>query len=380
MTFITWFSLGKDIPFVLERMVTVMVISCPHALGLAVPLVIAISTTLSAQHGLLIRNRIAFENVRKITTLVFDKTGTLTKGNFEVLRYQSLNKDYTDEGILKIAASVEQSSEHPLSVGIVKLAKEKNITLEPIKNFQEISGYGISADYNDQSIKIVSPKYLLNNNIPTPSNLLNTFAATTVIILINNKVSGYFELGDEIREESFAAIKTFKKNGIKTLMLTGDNQTISRIIAEKLGIDDFRAEILPHQKLLIIKELQNKNEFVAMVGDGINDAPALAQADIGIAIGAGTDISIETADIVLVKSNIEDIVSLIGFGKATYQKMRQNLLWATLYNVLALPLAGGALYSYGIMLTPAVGAILMSLSTVIVAVNAQFLKNRFFRK
>jgi Cu2+-exporting ATPase len=265
-------------------------------------------------------------------------------------------------------------------VGIVKLAKEKNITLEPIKNFQEISGYGISADYNDQSIKIVSPKYLLNNNIPTPSNLLNTFAATTVIILINNKVSGYFELGDEIREESFAAIKTFKKNGIKTLMLTGDNQTISRIIAEKLGIDDFRAEILPHQKLLIIKELQNKNEFVAMVGDGINDAPALAQADIGIAIGAGTDISIETADIVLVKSNIEDIVSLIGFGKATYQKMRQNLLWATLYNVLALPLAGGALYSYGIMLTPAVGAILMSLSTVIVAVNAQFLKNRFFRK
>lgn len=375
VTFSLWIGLGKDITFALERMVTVMVISCPHALGLAVPLVVAISTTLSAQHGLLIRNRTAFENARKITTLVFDKTGTLTKGSFDVLKYQTLNNSYSDDDILKFAASVEQNSEHPLSTGIVKLAKEKNVTLLPIKNFQAILGQGISANFENKNIKIVSQKYLLENKIPFASNLFNNITETLAIVLIDNEISGYFALGDKIREESFAAIKTFKKNNIKTLMLTGDNKTVASAVAKELGIDNFRAEILPHQKLDIVKELQNKGEFVAMTGDGVNDAPALAQADVGIAIGSGTDVAAETADIILVKNNPSDIASLILFGRATYKKMIQNIIWATGYNIFAIPLAAGILYHYGIILSPAIGAVLMTLSTVIVAFNAQLLKN-----
>lgn len=379
VTFFIWLGLEKETAFALERMVTVMVISCPHALGLAIPLVVAISTTLSAQHGLLIRNRTAFENARKITTIVFDKTGTLTKGTFEVLEYKSLNSFFSDEDILKIAASVEQNSGHPLSAGIVKLAKEKNLALEPIKNFQAILGQGITAQINDKNIKIVSPKYVLENKISVPQEIFSNITATIVIVLINDKLSGFIELGDEIRQESFAAIDTFKKNNIKTLMLTGDNKNVASAVCKDLGIDDFRAEILPHQKLDIIKELQNKGEFVAMAGDGVNDAPALAQADVGIAIGSGTDVAAETADIILVKSNPADIASLILFGKATYSKMMQNLLWATGYNVIAIPLAAGILYRYGIILSPAIGAVLMSLSTVIVALNAQLLKKQIFK-
>jgi len=375
-TFIIWLGMGKELAFALERMVTVMVISCPHALGLAVPLVVAISTTLSAQHGLLIRNRTAFENARKITTLVFDKTGTLTKGSFEVIKYLTLSQIYSNEDILRIAASVEQNSEHPVAAGIVKLAKETNIILDPIQNFQAIPGKGVAAQISDKNIKIVSPKYLLENNIASPQNLYLDVTATVVVILINDAVSGLIALADQIREESFAAIETFKKNKIKTLMLTGDNKEVAAAVSKELGIDDFRAEILPHQKLDSIKELQTIGEFVAMTGDGVNDAPALAQADIGIAIGSGTDIAAETADIILVKSNPQDIASLILFGKATYRKMLQNLLWATGYNVVAVPLAAGILYNFGIILSPAIGAILMSLSTIIVAFNAQLLKKR----
>jgi len=376
VTFIIWLWLDKEISFALERMVTVMVISCPHALGLAVPLVVAISTTLSAQHGLLIRNRTAFENSRKITTLVFDKTGTLTKGSFEVVKYLTLNQVYSAEDILQIAASVEQNSEHPIATGIVKKAKEKNLTFELINNFQAIPGKGISAQLGDKNIKIVSPKYLIENRVSVPQKLVDSIVATVVIILINDIASGLIALADEIREESFGALKTFKKNHIKTLMCTGDNKEVAKAVSEKLGIDNYRAEILPHQKLDIIKELQNKNEFVAMTGDGVNDAPALAQADVGIAIGSGTDVAAETADIILVKSNPADIASLITFGKATYNKMIQNLIWATGYNVVAVPLAAGILYRYGIILSPAIGAVLMSLSTIIVAFNAQLLKRK----
>lgn len=378
-TFVIWLLLGKEAAFALERMVTVMVISCPHALGLAVPLVVAISTALSAQHGLLIRNRTAFENARKITTLVFDKTGTLTKGSFDVIACKTFNQIYSEEDILKIAASVEQNSEHPIATGIVKQAKEKNLTLEPIKDFQIIPGAGATAQLNHKNIKIVSQKYLQDNKIAAPSKLFTDITATFVIVLVNNEVSGLIALADEIRAESFAAISTFKKNNIKTLMLTGDNQDVAREVSKKLGIDDFRAEILPQQKLDIIKELQNKGEFVAMTGDGVNDAPALAQADVGIAIGSGTDVAAETADIILVKSNPADIAALILFGKATYNKMFQNLLWATGYNLIAVPLAAGVLYNYDIILSPAVGAVLMSLSTVIVAFNAQLLKRKFFK-
>lgn len=375
--FIIWFGLGKEVTFALERMVSVMVISCPHALGLAVPLVVAISTTISARHGLLIRNRTAFENSRKITTLVFDKTGTLTKGSFDVVQYKSLTSSYTDDEILKIAASVELNSGHPLSTGIIKLAKEKNLVLEPIKNFQAILGQGVSGQFEDKTIKVVSPKYLHERNISIPS--FEDIIATVVIVLINDKVSGFIALGDTIREESFTAMKIFKKNNIKTLMLTGDNFTIAAAVSKQLGIDSFKAEVLPDQKLSIIKELQAQGEFVAMTGDGVNDAPALAQADIGIAIGSGTDVAAETADIILVRSDPTDIASLILFGRATSNKMIQNLLWATGYNVVAIPLAAGVLYNFGIVLSPAIAAVLMSLSTVIVAFNAQLLKRKIFR-
>ena len=378
ITFLTWLGLGKDITFALERMVTVMVISCPHALGLAVPLVVAISTTLSAQHGLLIRNRTTFENSRKITTLVFDKTGTLTKGSFNVVKYESLNQNYSKEEILKIAASLEQNSEHPIASGIVKAAKEKNIAFEIIENFQAITGLGITAQINGKNIKVVSPRYLTENKINFSNKYLDNITETIVVVLANEEVIGLIALADEIRKESFEAIKIFKKNHIKTIMLTGDNKEVAKIVSDELGIDKFYAGVLPHQKLDIIKELQNQGEFVAMTGDGVNDAPALAQADIGIAVGSGTDVAAETADIILVESNPKDIAALILFGKATYSKMIQNLIWATGYNIFAVPLAAGVLYNYGIILSPALGAVFMSLSTIIVAFNAQLLKKQVF--
>ena len=378
ITFLTWLGLGKDITFALERMVTVMVISCPHALGLAVPLVVAISTTLSAQHGLLIRNRTTFENSRKITTLVFDKTGTLTKGSFNVVKYESLNQNYSKEEILKIAASLEQNSEHPIASGIVKAAKEKNIPFEIIENFQAITGLGITAQINGKNIKVVSPRYLTENKINFSNKYLDNITETIVVVLANEEVIGLIALADEIRKESFEAIKIFQKNHIKTIMLTGDNKEVAKIVSDELGIDKFYAGVLPHQKLDIIKELQNQGEFVAMTGDGVNDAPALAQADIGIAVGSGTDVAAETADIILVESNPKDIAALILFGKATYSKMIQNLIWATGYNIFAVPLAAGVLYNYGIILSPALGAVFMSLSTIIVAFNAQLLKKQVF--
>lgn len=373
ITFMIWLGLGKEIAFALERMVTVMVISCPHALGLAVPLVVAISTTLSAKHGLLIRNRTAFENSRKITTLVFDKTGTLTKGSFNVVRFESLNQAYSKEEVLKIAASLEQNSEHPIAAGIMRAAKEQQISLIPIGNFQAIAGQGLTAQIDGKTAKIVNPNYLAENNHNIIKNYSENAVNTTVIILVNEEVIGFIALADEIREESFAAIKIFKNNNIKTIMLTGDNEKVAADVSNKLGLDNFFASILPHQKLDIIKKLQNQGEFVAMTGDGINDAPALAQADIGIAVGSGTDVAAETADIILVESNPKDIANLILFGKATYRKMIQNLIWATGYNVIAIPLAAGILYNYGIVLSPAIGAVLMSLSTVIVAFNARLL-------
>jgi P-type Cu2+ transporter len=378
ITFIIWIVLGKEMAFALERMVTVMVICCPHALGLAVPLVVAISTTLSAQHGLLIRNRTSFENSRKITTLVFDKTGTLTKGGFNVVRYESLNQTYSKSDALKIAASLEQNSEHPIATGIVKAARQKNIALETIKNFQALTGQGITAQINGKNAKVVSPKYLIENKINFDNKHLDNIAETVVIVLVNEEVVGFISLADEIRDESYTAIQIFKKNNIKTIMLTGDNKEVAKTVSDKLEIDDFYAEVLPHQKLDIIKKLQNKGEFVAMTGDGVNDAPALAQADIGIAIGSGTDVAAETADIILVESNPKDIAALILFGKATYRKMVQNLAWATGYNVVSIPLAAGVLYHYGVILSPAVGAVLMSISTIVVAFNAQLLKKQIF--
>lgn len=376
VTLVVWLSVGKDFAFALERMVTVMVISCPHALGLAVPLVVAISTSISAQKGLLIRNRTAFEESRKITTIVFDKTGTLTQGKFGVTRYESISEGFTKDEIIRLASALENNSEHPIAVGIINKTKELNLKVPEVANFNAITGKGVEAKVESKEIKVVSPGYLKDKSISIPTNAYTSSAETVVFVIVNDQLAGFVALADAIRPESSDAIKKFKENGIKVMMATGDNKIVAEAVSKELGLDGYFAEVLPHQKVEIVKELQSKGEFVAMTGDGVNDAPALAQADVGIAVGSGTDVAAETADIILVNSNPQDILSLILFGKATYRKMIQNLAWATAYNSFSIPLAAGVLYSYGIMMSPAVGAVLMSLSTVIVAINAQLLKRK----
>ncbi len=375
-TLATWLVLGKEFSFAMERMATVMVITCPHALGLAVPLVVAISTSISAQRGLLIRNRTAFENSRKITMMVFDKTGTLTKGNFGVTRLGSFIDEFDDNEILKYAGALESRSEHPLAMGIMHKVKESEIDLPPIENFNAITGKGIEGDVENKHIKVVSPGFVRDENLDIPEEAFKSEAETVVFVLIDDKLAGFIAMSDEIREESFDAIKTLKENGIKCIMMTGDNEVVAKSVSDELQLDGYYAGLLPDQKLEKIKEFQQQGEFVAMTGDGINDAPALAIADVGIAVGSGTDVADETADIILVNSNPQDITTLVLFGKATYRKMIQNFVWATGYNVAAIPLAAGVLYSSGILISPAMGAVFMSLSTIIVAINAQLLKRK----
>jgi P-type Cu2+ transporter len=376
ITLSVWLLLGYEFVFSLERMVTVMVISCPHALGLAVPLVVAISTTVSAQKGLLIRNRTAFENSRKISILAFDKTGTLTKGNFGVTRYGSLNDKMDDRQVLRLAGALEVNSEHPLAAGILAKIRQERIDLPEARNFKAITGKGIEADVEKSKIKVVSPGFLQEQKISHPDDIYKSEAETVVFVLRDNKLAGFIALADEIRKESYEAVKILKESGLKLYMMTGDNERVARSVSDELGLDGYFAGVLPDQKLEKVKEFQQKGETVAMTGDGINDAPALAQANIGIAVGSGTDVAAETADIILVNSNPVDIAHLILFGKATYNKMKQNLIWATGYNIVAIPLAAGVLYNYGIVLSPAAGAVLMSLSTIIVAINAQLLKTK----
>ncbi len=372
-TFLYWYLTGQPLAFAIERMVTVIVICCPHALGLAVPLVVAKSTALSAKNGLLIKNRTAFENSRKISTVVFDKTGTLTVGKFEVSKILVLDQNSNENELIRLAAALEQNSEHPIATGILQKGKDLKINVPAVDNFNAITGKGVEATVESKNIKVVSPGYLKENNVQLPKDFKAETDETIIFVLSEGKLLGYIALADSIRPESAEAIKTLHDNRIKSILLTGDNNQVAKSVSDKLGMDGFFAEVLPHQKLEKIKELQSKGEFVAMTGDGVNDAPALAQADIGIAVGSGSDIAAETAGIVLVNSNPQDIVSLILFGKATYRKMIQNLIWATGYNVVALPLAAGVLYNYGILLSPAAGAVLMSLSTVIVAINASTL-------
>jgi Cu2+-exporting ATPase len=373
-TFLYWYLTGQTMAFAIERMVTVIVICCPHALGLAVPLVVAKSTALSAKHGLLIKNRTAFENSRKITIVVFDKTGTLTEGKFEVSRIVPLQIDFNENEILRLASALEQKSEHPIATGILQKAKDLSIAIHGTEKFNALTGKGVEAFVDGKNVMVVSPGYLKENNIKIPGGFSPNDTETVVFVIVNNDLAGYIALSDRIRPESIDAIKTLKQNHIKSILLTGDNSKVAKSVSDTLSMDSFIADVLPHQKLEKIKELQNKGEFVAMTGDGVNDAPALAQADVGIAVGSGSDIAAETAGIVLVNSNPKDIVSLILFGKATYRKMIQNLVWATGYNVVALPLAAGVLYKQGILLSPAAGAALMALSTIVVAINASFLK------
>lgn len=376
VTLIVWLSLGFEFVYALERMVTVMVISCPHALGLAIPLVVAISTAISAQNGLLIRNRTAFENSRKISVLLFDKTGTLTEGNFGVARYEAVSDKYNKDELLRLAGALEQNSEHPIAEGIIKKIKELDITTPKADNFNAITGKGVEADVEGKKVKVVSPGYLKDKNISIPESAHSNAAETIVFVIIKDELVGFIALADSIRPESFEAIKKLKQNKIKVMMATGDNETVAKAVSDELGLDRYFAEVLPHQKVEIIKKLQAKGEFVAMTGDGVNDAPALAQADVGIAVGSGTDVAAETADIILVNSNPQDILNLILFGKATYKKMIQNLVWATAYNAFTIPLAAGVLSSAGFVLGPAIGAAFMSLSTIIVAINAQLLKKQ----
>jgi len=373
-TFLVWYFAKKDIAFAMERMVTVIVICCPHALGLAVPLVVARSTALSAKNGLLIKDRIAFENARKITMLVFDKTGTLTVGKFQVSEIGTFQDILEQKELVRLASALEQNSEHPIATGIVQKAKELNLAIPSALNFKAITGQGVEGNVEGRQIKVVSPGYLQTKHISTPPGFAPGAVETVVFVIIDDTLAGYIALADSIRPESSDAIQTLHSNHIKSVLLTGDNKRVAESVSKELGIDLFYAEVLPHEKLEKIKELQSKGEFVAMTGDGVNDAPALAQADVGIAVGSGSDIAAETAGIILVNSNPKDVVNLILFGRATYKKMVQNLAWATAYNVIALPLAAGLLYKIGILLSPAAGAVLMSLSTIIVAINASLLR------
>ncbi len=378
ITLVVWLLLGQNFVFALERMVTVMVISCPHALGLAIPLVVAISTAIAAQNGLLIRNRTAFEESRKISALVFDKTGTLTRGDFGVSRYEALG-EWNKEEVLQLAAALEQNSEHPIALGIVEKAKELKLSIPSVENFASITGKGVQGVVGDKKVKVVSPGYLRDEKVNAPEEAFGSTAETVVFVLVNDVLVGYIALADEVRPESQDAIRVFKRNNIKVYMATGDNERVAAAVSDELGLDGYYAEVLPHQKVEIVKDLQAKGEFVAMTGDGVNDAPALAQANVGIAVGSGTDVAAETADIILVNSNPRDIAKLILFGKSTYKKMIQNLIWATAYNAIAIPLAAGVLYAWGFVLSPAIGAVFMSLSTVIVAANAQLLKREMNR-
>lgn len=372
-TLAIWLAKGQTFAFALERMVTVMVTSCPHALGVAIPLVVAISTALTARRGLLIRNRTAFENSRKITAMVFDKTGTLTEGKFGVSRIQPVSADFDENTLLATAAALEQESQHPIAQGIVAAAKSAKLSLPPISNFASMTGKGVTGNLDGKKISIVSPGYLKENNIPVPAEAAGNAAETVIFILENDKLAGFLALSDQIRPDAAEAVQQLKRQGIKVFMATGDNATVGKAVSEQLGLDGYFAEVLPHQKVEIVKDLQAKGEFVAMTGDGVNDAPALAQADVGIAVGSGTDVAAETADIILTDSKPSDILGLVNFGKATYRKMVQNLWWATGYNVVAIPLAAGVLYP-NFVLSPALGAVLMSLSTVVVALNAQLLR------
>jgi len=375
VTFAAWYGvLGETFVFSLERTVTVMVITCPHALGLAIPLVVAVSTGLGAQRGLLIRDRAAFERARDLDTVVFDKTGTLTEGRFGVTDLLVFDGEGEEE-VIRQAAAVEKNSEHPIAAGILRAAEDRGVAVPDVSGFEAITGKGVRATVDGREVRVLSPGAAAEA-VDLPEHDAATLGAqgkTVVYVVQDGTALGALALADVIREESREAIQTLHGLGIDVVMLTGDNEQVAQWVADELGLDRVIAEVLPDEKSDVIEDLQAEGRLVAMTGDGVNDAPALATADVGIAIGAGTDVAVETADIVLVESDPRDAVDILRLAQATYRKMVQNLWWATGYNVIAIPLAAGVLVTAGIVLSPAVGAILMSLSTVIVAVNARFL-------
>ncbi len=374
ITFFVWlFLLSKEFAFAIERAVTVMVITCPHALGLAVPLVVAVSTALAAKNGLLIRNRAAFEGARKLQAIIFDKTGTLTEGRFGVTDTLVFSQDMNEETLHKYAGSVDANSEHPIAKAIADSSEKKL----PVENFKSIPGKGAEGRVEGKEIKVVSPGFLHEQKIAMTDKRVEELQAqgkTVVFVLVDGKLKGAIALADIVRPEAKQAIDALKSLNIRCLMLTGDNKATAKWVSDQVGLDEYFAEVLPKDKAAKVKEVQARGVLTAMTGDGVNDAPALAQADVGIAIGAGSDVAVETADVILVRSNPLDVVAIVQLSRATYRKMIQNLLWATGYNVIAIPLAAGVLFAWGMVLSPAMGAVLMSASTVIVAINARLLK------
>jgi Cu2+-exporting ATPase len=370
-----WLIGGREFVFSLERMVTVMVITCPHALGLAVPLVVAVSTSLAAGKGLLIRDRASFERARDLDAVVFDKTGTLTKGTFAVDQVVTLSDSDEDE-VLRLAGAVESLSEHPIARGILDHAEEKGLELPKASEFQAIPGQGAEAEVEGRKIRCVGPGYLEENGISAEDERISSLAdegKTVIYVLEGEKALGAVGLGDVVRPESKDAVRRLKEMGVQVMMLTGDSEAVAASVARELGLDDYFAEVLPDKKAEKIKEVKGRGHLVAMVGDGVNDAPALAEAGLGVAIGAGTDVAVQTADVVLVRSDPRDMVAITELARATHRKMIQNLWWATGYNFVAIPLAAGVLYPVGVLLPPAIGAMVMSASTVIVAINAKLL-------
>ncbi|SEJ79708.1 Cu2+-exporting ATPase [Bhargavaea ginsengi] len=376
ITFAVWLLLGYPVSFAIERMVTVLIIACPHALGLAVPLVIAVSTSIAARKGLLVRNRTAFEGARNIEAVVFDKTGTLTKGEFGVTDIATVD-GISPEDLLSYAAAVETQSQHPLARGIIKKADELNLTRRKVSDFQSLTGKGLQGMVDGKEVMVVSPGQVRELDLSFDQERFNQWSSegkTVVFTVIDGRLGGMIALADIVRESAIEAVRTLKEMGVKSIMLTGDNAKVANYVGRQIGMKEIIAEVLPHEKADKIEALQKEEHLkTAMTGDGVNDAPALAKADLGIAVGAGTDVAIETADVVLVKSDPLDVVNIFKLSRATYRKMKQNLWWAAGYNILAVPLAAGVLYKFGILMSPAVGAVLMSLSTVIVAINARLL-------
>lgn len=381
ITLIAWLLAGADVAFAVARLVAVLVIACPHALGLAVPLVASISTTKAAHNGFLVKQRIALEAARTIDTVLFDKTGTLTRGEFGVISMWSTPGHTTDE-VLTLAASLDALSEHPIARAVVTEAKKKGLSLRETKKFEALKGKGVKAMVEEKEVMVGGPALLEGIGITVPDELSRNVAEagkkgqTVVFTVMDKTLLGAIAMADIIREESREAIQKLKEIGVRTAMITGDSEDVAKWVADELGIDEYFARVLPNQKSEKVKELQARNIKVAMIGDGINDAPALTQADLGIAIGAGTNVAIESAGIILVRNDPRDISKIIKLSEMTYSKMIQNLWWAAGYNIFALPLAAGALAWKGILLDPAFAAVLMSASTVIVAFNAVLLRRR----
>ena len=379
VTAVAWAALDASGAFTVERVVTVLVIACPHALGLAVPLVVAISTTLGARNGLLVRDRRGLEEARNVTVVVFDKTGTLTLGEHRVVAMQT-DRTLSDDDALRLAAAVEADAEHPVARAIVRSAEERGLDVPRASDFQAIPGYGVKATVEGRQLAAGGPN-LLKRLGAEPSSALRSFADQAaahgqgaIYLVKGGRALAAFAVADAVRPESADAVRRLQDDGIQVAMLTGDARAVAESVARELGIDTVFAQVLPGEKAERIKELQAEGKQVAMVGDGVNDAPALVTSNVGIAIGAGTDVAVEAGDIVLVRSDPRDVPRVVALSKATYRKMIQNLWWAAGYNIVAIPLAAGVLQPWGVVLSPAVGAVLMSISTIIVAVNAQLLR------